>query len=163
MKIFIIGGSGSGKTYLAKKLANTYSLPHYDLDDVFWDNQAAHYGTKRNASERQAMLEEILHQEQWIIEGVYYSWCSQCFIDADRIYVLKVPRHTYRYRIIKRFIKRKFGLEKGKKETIRSLIALLKWTDSYNKHAMEEINQLLLPYQAKRIELHNTKLEGRYQ
>lgn len=59
MKIHIIGGSGSGKTYLAKKLSAELNIAHYDLDDIQWDNNAKIYGVKRNPDERHAMLQEI--------------------------------------------------------------------------------------------------------
>ncbi len=146
MKIYIIGGSGSGKTYLADKLSEEHHIEHYDLDDLQWDNKAESYGVKRNPEERQVMLQEILEKEEWIIEGVYYKWCKQCFADADQIYLLEVPRRTYRYRIIRRFLRRKLGLEKGKKETLKSLISLLKWSDSYQEKDMPEIKKLIEPY-----------------
>lgn len=149
MKIHIIGCSGSGKTYLANKLSKELNIEHFDLDDLQWDNKANAYGVKRNADERRVMLGEILSRENWIIEGVYYKWCKQCFADADKIYLLNVPRRTYRYRIIKRFIKRKLGLEKGKKETIKSLKELLQWTDTYQENDMVEIKKLLEPYEEK--------------
>ena len=38
MKIHIIGCSGTGKTYLARKLSKKYNIQHYDLDDIQWDN-----------------------------------------------------------------------------------------------------------------------------
>lgn len=153
MKIYIIGGSGSGKTYLANKLSKEHNIEHYDLDDLQWDNKAEFYGVKRNPDERQAMLQEILNKENWIIEGVYYKWCKQCFADADKIYLLEVPRSTYRYRIIKRFIRRKLGREKGKKETFKSLKNLLKWADSYNENDMPEIKKLIAPYADKLVRI----------
>lgn len=151
MKVHIIGGSGSGKSYLANKLSKEYGIAHYDLDDLQWDNKAESYGVKRNADERRAMLQDILKNEEWIIEGVYYKWCKQCFADADKIYLLQVPKRVYTYRIVKRFIKRKLGLEKGKKETIKSLIELIKWADSYEKNDMVEIKKLLEPYMDKLV------------
>ena len=36
-KIHIIGGPGSGKSYIAKKLSTLYNIKAYDLDDLFWD------------------------------------------------------------------------------------------------------------------------------
>ena len=33
MKIRIIGGSISGKTYLARRLAQEYDIPHVELDE----------------------------------------------------------------------------------------------------------------------------------
>lgn len=38
MKIHIIGGSGTGKSYLAEGLSEKYAVPHFDLDDLQWDN-----------------------------------------------------------------------------------------------------------------------------
>ena len=152
VKIHIIGGSGSGKTYLAQKLSKEYGIPHYDLDDLQWDNESAFYGKKRDPEERSVLLSNILKNDDWIIEGVYYTWCKQCFEDADTIYLLEVPRYTYRYRIVRRFIRRKLGLEKGKKETVKSLIDLLKWADKFQKENIVEIRKVLRQYSDKVIE-----------
>ncbi len=151
MKIHIIGGSGSGKSYLAEILSKKHNIPHYDLDDLQWDNNSETYGTKRSPEERKELLENILQKDVWIIEGVYYAWCQQCFEDADKIYLLKVPRYKYRYRIIRRFIRRKLGIEKGKKETFKSLHDLLKWADKYQKENMIEIKEILKRYSEKVI------------
>ena len=151
MKIHIIGGPGSGKTFLADRLSRQLEIPHYDLDDLQWDN-AACYVTKRDPQERDALLRQILQQEDWIIEGVYHKWCGQCFADADRIYLLEVHRYRYRTRILRRFFRRKLGLEKGKKESLRSLAALLRWADKYQNVQLPEIRKLLAPYSFKVIE-----------
>ena len=77
MKIHIIGCSGSGKTYLAKALSRKYKIPCFDLDDIQWDNSADSYGVKMPVEKRNALLEQILQNDSWIIEGVYYSWVGQ--------------------------------------------------------------------------------------
>lgn len=151
MKIFIIGGPGSGKTFLAKKLSEQYGVPCYDLDELFWDNAAKSYGTKRDPAERDALLDRILSKSDWIIEGVYYAWCGRCFAEADNIRFLNVPRHVYRRRIIRRFVRRKLGIEKGKKETLRSLRGLLKWADRYREKNAVEIEKILRGYPEKVI------------
>ncbi len=38
MKIHIIGAPGSGKSFLAGNLSKQFDIPHYDLDDLQWDN-----------------------------------------------------------------------------------------------------------------------------
>lgn len=152
MKIHIIGGPGSGKSFLAEKLSKELDISHFDLDDLQWDNKSASYGVKRSPDERDRLLNDALSHNDWIIEGVYYAWCQQCFADADRIYVLNVPRYKYRYRIIRRFVRRKLGLEKGKKENLKSLRELLKWADKYQTVNLVEIRKLLIPYSDKVIE-----------
>ncbi len=157
MKIHIIGCSGSGKTYLAKALSKNYSIPHFDLDDIYWDNNADGYGVKMPVEKRTELLNNILENENWIIEGVYYAWVGKCFEDADKIYVLDLPKRVYTYRIIKRAIKRKLGLEKGKKETLKSVYNLLKWTDTFQNEDMVEIRKILSTYQNKTVWLRNSK------
>ena len=158
MKIHIIGGPGSGKTFLAQKLSRELGVKHYDLDDLQWDNSSDSYGVKRVPDERDRLLADVLNHRDWIIEGVYYAWCQQCFADADKIYVLSVPRYKYRYRIIRRFVRRKLGFEKGKKETLKSLSQLLEWADKYQQVNLVEIRKLLVPYSDKVIAQYNSGL-----
>ncbi len=110
MKIYIIGCSGTGKTYLAKKLSNKYNISHYDLDNIYWDNSLQKYGIKTEIEKRDKLLQDILEEDSWIIEGIYYKWLEQSFKDADIIYVLDLQKYIYKFRIIKRFIKRKFKI-----------------------------------------------------
>lgn len=149
MKIHIIGCSGTGKTYLARKLSKKYNIQHYDLDDIQWDNSADGYGLKMPVNKREELLKQILIQESWIIEGVYYAWVTESFQMADVIYVLDIPSYIYEYRIIMRFIKRKLGIEKGKKETFKSVYNLLKWTNKYQNNNLKEIKTILKQYESK--------------
>ena len=157
MKIHIIGCSGSGKTFLAKALSEKYTFQHFDLDDIQWDNNAAGYGVKMPIEKRTELLNNILKNDSWIIEGVYYAWVGKCFEDADKIYVLDIPKRVYTYRIIKRTIKRKLGLEKGKKESLKSVYNLLKWTNTFQNKSMVEIRKILSVYPEKTIWLKTSK------
>ena len=153
MKIRIIGCSGSGKTYLAKRLSERYNIPSFDLDDIQWDNSQNSYGVKMPIEKRNQMLNDILQQPDWIIDGVYYAWVQKSFEDADIIYVLDMPKWLYKFRIIKRFIKRRVGLEKGKKETLKSVCNLLKWTNTFQNTNMKEIVRILEPYKEKVVHI----------
>ena len=157
MKIHIIGCSGSGKTYLARALSKKYNISHYDLDDIQWDNNSQGYGVKMPLEKRNALLQEILTNDEWIIEGVYYAWVQESFEKADIIYVLDIPKHIYISRIIIRFLKRKLGTEKGKKETLKSLCNLLKWTNTFQTKNLTEIKYILEKYENKVIWLSSSR------
>ena len=156
MKIHIIGASGSGKSYLASGLSSKYSIPHYDLDELFWDNSSS-YGTKRPAEERDKLLSDILKSNDRIIEGVYYDWLDESFKQADVIYVMDIKPAICKLRIIKRFIKRKLRIEPGKNETLRSLFALLKWTDKYFSENLVVIKERLKQYSNKTVYITSAK------
>ena len=157
MKIHIIGCSGSGKTYLANALAKKCNIPHFDLDDIQWDNNSEGYGIKRPLEERNALLQEILNNNEWVIEGVYYAWVQQSFDEADKIYVLDMPRYLYKSRIIVRSIKRKLGIQQGKRETLKSVYNLLKWTETFQNKNLKEIKTILDKYENKVIWLSSKK------
>ena len=95
MKIHIIGCSGTGKTYLAKKLSNKYSIPHYDLDNIYWDNSSQKYGIKMEVEKRDKLLQNILEKDNWIIEGIYYKWLEQSFKNVQKVLSLFLLFHQY--------------------------------------------------------------------
>lgn len=157
MKIHIIGGSGTGKTFAAEQISKACHIPHFDLDNIYWDNTAVSYGIKKPVEKRTTELTQILSNSDWVIEGVFYDWLSDSFSSADKILVLCSSPIVFNYRIIKRFIRRKLGLEKGKRETLRSLWDLILWTNKYQKNNIPKILDFLEPYKDKTILIHGTK------
>jgi adenylate kinase family enzyme len=145
MKIHIIGPSGSGKTYLARELSAITGVPATNLDDIFWDNRSDSYGLKRPPAERDRLLEAVLENDDWIIEGVYYKWLAKPLRAADRVLFLHTPYRLQVWRIVRRFVLRKIGRRRSsKKETLKSVGALLKWNRSYNDELEGFFAQLAL-------------------
>ena len=116
---------------------------------IYWDNSSEKYRIKTEIEKREKLLKNILEKDVWIVEGIYYKWLEQSFKDADIIYILDLPKYIYKFRIIKRFIKRKLKLEISKKETLKSLLDLLKWTDKFQNENMKEIIKILKKYKEK--------------
>ena len=131
-RIHIIGGSGSGKSYVAAKLAKHFDVPAYDLDELFWDHAVTGYGLRANSEERDQRLAAIVSQNGWVIEGVYYQWLAPSFEAADIIVALTPSIWIRHGRIIRRFILRKLGVVPSKHESLADLWRLLRWSHAYD-------------------------------
>ena len=157
-KIHIIGGPGSGKSYMAKLISNQTNIKSYNLDDIFWDNSLNTFGVKGNTKTRDMNLHKILLNDCWIIEGVYYGWLSESFDKADIIIVLKTNVYKRDWRIIKRFVKRRIGLTTcNKKETLKGLVDLIKWNHNYDKKNMVEAEQIIDKFAHKKLIVNKNK------
>ena len=142
-KIHIIGPAGCGKSYLANALSNKCKIKSFDLDNIFWDNNSDKYNKIRPPQERDNLLNELLKNKDWIIEGVYYKWLNNSFKKSNLIIYLNISYILRASRIILRFIKRKLKIDYSKKkETLKSLILLLKWNHNYNNELKDFISTL---------------------
>jgi adenylate kinase family enzyme len=149
-RIHIIGGAGSGKTHAACRISEKLGIRAYDLDNIFWDNTDKSYNQKAIPEVRDQKLKQILLNDSWIIEGVYFKWLKESFQQADVIILLMPNYAICTFRVISRFIKRKIGIiPSKKKETIKGLIELIKWNRRYNKEDISDIVALLKPYRDK--------------
>ena len=72
-RVLIIGNSGSGKSWLARQLAEKIALPVTDLDNLNWEP-----GGYVKARAKEAVLQDALaiaRETRWIMEGVY-GWIA---------------------------------------------------------------------------------------
>jgi adenylate kinase family enzyme len=150
-KIHIIGGSGSGKTYISQKISKDLHIERYDLDELYWDNSTDSYETKSDINKRNEKLMTILSKESWIIEGVYYSWLQDSFIKSDIIFILKPNVFKRDWRILKRFVKRKLGLLPSKRGSLKGLIDLIIWNHKYDKENLKEAEAMIDKYNSNKV------------
>lgn len=131
-KIRIIGSVGSGKTTLARKLSSELDIPYYELDNVVWKRHKSG-DTKRTEREREEHLNSIIQTEHWIIEGVHSEdWVSSSFHHAELIIFLDTQYQIRTYRMIKRFLKQKLGLEKSNyNPSWRIFFSMFKWNRDF--------------------------------
>ena len=87
-KIILIGSGGSGKSYMAKKIAQITNYPLYHLDNEFWKPDWV-MTTKEEKIKRH---EELFYGETWIIDGNYNSTLEIRFAAADLVIFLDVNR-----------------------------------------------------------------------
>lgn len=88
-KIYIIGNSGSGKSYLAKELHKKLNIKILHLDDLFWETP---FQKKRSQKEILKNLEKFFKENSsFIIEGVYKSLERKIKDNSDMLIYLDLP------------------------------------------------------------------------
>jgi adenylate kinase family enzyme len=143
-RIHLIGGPGSGKSYIAAKIAATYGIAAHDLDDLFWDARAPTYGTRADKDQRNQALLALAARDSWIIEGAYYRWVAPSFARADLIIVLTPSVWRRDWRIMKRFMLRAVGRAHAKKtETLASQWGLIVWNHTYERTQLAPARSLI--------------------
>jgi adenylate kinase family enzyme len=148
-RIHIIGGPGSGKSYAARHLSHRLGIPAHDLDDLFWDRAAERYGVPASEVERDARLAAVTRGDAWIVEGVYCRWLKPSFERADIIFVLRPNVFVRDWRILKRFVSRKFGIVPTKKESVLDLYRLIEWNHKYDGDNLKRAMDLIRDFEHK--------------
>lgn len=164
MKIYVVGSVASGKSTLARQISQITGIPCNHLDEVVYipDSTQPLGNRKRSVEERDALFEEILTQKDYIMEDAGRT----CFINgmeqADAIVLLEVPLIVRKKRILLRWIKQNFGLEKSiYKPHIDMLKAMFQWAKDYNTDADGTKGRVSF-FQNKTIILHNNRDINRY-
>ncbi|OZB94340.1 AAA family ATPase [Paenibacillus sp. XY044] len=158
-KIRIIGSVGSGKSTLARALSEQLGIPYYELDNMVW-RRTDGGDVKNSFEERDRILNGILEQDQWIIEGVHYQWVQRSFADADLIVYVDTPIWVRNYRILKRFTVQKLGLEQGNyQQSFGMLRKMYKWNYRHAKKEKPEIMQIVEPYRGKLLVINNSTVQ----
>ena len=87
--IHIFGASGSGTTTLAREISARFGYFHMDTDDYFWLPTNPMFTTKREKSERLALMQkDIETHEKIVISGSLCDWGDNlipCFDLAIRV------------------------------------------------------------------------------
>lgn len=101
MKIQIIGYSGSGKSFLAKKLSNHYNIPCLHLDNIqFFGNWE-----ERSLEEQNRIVDKFLSEnDNWVIDGNYSKVSPirfeisdiTIFLNYNRFYCYKMCKKRYK-------------------------------------------------------------------
>jgi adenylate kinase family enzyme len=97
-KIAIVGSAGAGKSTLAQALGSILNIEVIHLDRYFWQP-----GWKEKPQEaRIEILQRLVQEEAWIIEGTYFSTSDIRLKEADSIIFLDIPRFLCLWRVIRR-------------------------------------------------------------
>src|SRR2546423_10352801 len=97
-KIVIIGLSGAGKSKLARELSRMLNIKVYHLDRLFWKRN----WERKTKDTRIDILQNLVREERWIIDGAYLNTSVLHLEAADTIIFLDTPPLWCLWRLMKR-------------------------------------------------------------
>ena len=97
-RVMIIGGPGSGKSWLGQQLSNLLGLPIYSIDEAVWDSN----GNLRPEKTIDKLVLEQISNDRWIIEGGNSRTYAERARKADLIIRLNPPIWLRLVRILRR-------------------------------------------------------------
>ncbi|HGL5380496.1 TPA: adenylate kinase [Burkholderia cenocepacia] len=68
-RTLVIGNSGSGKSWLAERIAGRFGVVYVDLDLIHW--LPGGYGVPRERAEAIRQVQFAAEDDRWVIEGIY--------------------------------------------------------------------------------------------
>jgi len=120
-RTIIIGNSGSGKSWLAERLAKNNGGACIDLDSVNWLGSG--YNRARERSEAIELTKAAASQERWVIEGIYGWLVDEVMSRATALIWLRLSEEECLTNIKSR------GRRGNASE--QSFADLLEWADTY--------------------------------
>jgi len=148
-RIVIIGSSGAGKSTLARELGSKLGTKVFHLDRFFWQ-----LGWKKETGDtRIDLLQNLVREKRWIIEGSYLNTSELHLNKADTIIFLDIFPLLCLYRIIKRHCeyrgRSRRDIPKGCTDrlTLSRMLRVL----AFSFQGRRTIEQKLRTYQSKQI------------
>jgi adenylate kinase family enzyme len=127
VKIAVVGTTCSGKTIVAKRLAESHGVPHVELDALHWGPG----WSEPTAEDFRLRVEQALAADGWVTDGGYHGKLGDFVLGrADLIVWLDPPLPTILGRLAARTLRRIRGREElwgGNRETWRGAFSLLLW------------------------------------
>lgn len=125
-RIIILGGTGVGKTTLAREISEILKIPFYSLDFMVFDKN----WKKRPLPKREDLLKRAIKKNKWVMEGRYADdWVLPALKKVELIIILDFRKRVLFGRVFKRF--KQSVKEKSAYGTFGSLVACLKFANNY--------------------------------
>jgi adenylate kinase family enzyme len=128
-RVLIYGVTGSGKTTLARRVAERTGLPFHSVDDLTWEPG----WVEVPAEEQRRRIAVICAGERWILDSGYGKWLDLVLARTDLIVALDYPRWRSLGRLVRRTLARAIDRRKvcnGNTESFRQMLSrdsIIRW------------------------------------
>lgn len=129
-RIILVGSAGSGKSYLAKRIAEVTRYPLFHLDVEYWKPG----WVKPPREEWLEKQEKMTTGERWIIDGNYKSSLELRFAACDTVIFMDINRLVCIFNAIWRQGKKRSDLPAYLSEKFdKEFLDFLKWIWAFSK------------------------------
>jgi adenylate kinase family enzyme len=121
-RVLVYGVTGSGKTTLARKIAEKTGLPWHSVDDLTWE--PGWVGVP--LAEQRRCIAAICAGDRWILDSGYSSWIDIVLARVELIVALDYPRWRSLARLARRSLARAIDRRticNGNTETFRLMLS----------------------------------------
>ncbi|HLG01645.1 MAG TPA: AAA family ATPase [Acidimicrobiia bacterium] len=101
-RVWVVGDSGSGKTSMARAIAERLAAPHVELDALFHEPN----WTQADDAVFRGRVDEATAGRRWVVDGNYQSRVLDLQTRADTIVWLDYPVRIRWPRVVRRSIRR---------------------------------------------------------
>lgn len=148
-RVTVVGTTGSGKTTLARALAERLGVPHVELDALHWGPN----WTAVPKEELRARVSAALAGDGWVVDGNYRSVRDIVWARADTLVWLDYPLPLVMTRLARRTFGRAFRRERLWNDNRENLVthftrrdSLFLWAvQTHPKHRREYPIELARP------------------
>jgi adenylate kinase family enzyme len=149
-RIWIFGGTASGKTTLATKIAKKLKLRHYTTDFMKYNKD---FTKKFPEGTKERKIKELAKKKRWICEGTNNGeWVWPAFKKSDFVIVLKPSSFIRARRLFNREIN-----ERNRKLGIKKSLHLLYVVFAYNFRGYMHHKNLIKRFNKKFTVLRNDR------
>lgn len=155
MKIYITGSVGSGKSTLARRAAEKLGLEATELDSVVYEREPV--DRKRTPGERDALFQQILARESWVMEDAGRKCFFEAPEQADQVILLQPPAAVRDWRILRRWFRQRAGKEAcGYRPDLKMLKSMFRWRRNFDS-GRDGLKERLEPFGEKILLLGSDK------
>lgn len=163
-RVVVVGSTGSGKTFLARQIAEQCGIPHLELDSLFHQQ-----GWQALPEEEfKARVADFALQPEWVIDGNYTSLGIQRLLwpAADTLVWLDPAKRVVMGRVIRRTIRRLVTREElwnENREPISNILStrpesnIMVWAWTRFEHNREKYEALLAEPDAVHLKVYRLR------
>jgi adenylate kinase family enzyme len=136
-RIVVIGPLAAGKSTLAVELGQMLGIPVHHLDWLYWGD----IRTPTPPAEWQALLDQLVAGESWIIDGNFTSSMRQRLVAADTVIYLDTSPVISTIRATKRRIFHRWRRAPGVSAVSRPMFnaQLFRWIWEFRRHSRPQL------------------------